>query len=201
MYLCSCDCGRKSWIRLAHINLKEQKMCSRCNCSAIATTHGESTSSFFRTYRAWSNMRRRVASDKSYVKRGIKCCARWESYMLFKKDMGDSPDGMQLDRIDGSRGYSPSNCRWVTPKENNANRQNLRMITFDGLTMCVAHWEKHLGLRVDVLRKRLNSKLPLWYLMTPKKLRSGRGGDYDFRIAVEKLNNPIQPGSFNRCEV
>lgn len=31
-------------------------------------------------------------------------------------------DDLEIDRIDGSGNYEPSNCRWLTHKENNENR-------------------------------------------------------------------------------
>lgn len=111
-------------------------------------------------------MRNRVSSDPSYVNRGITICERWESYEKFISDMGEPPDDrMELDRIDGSKGYSPDNCEWKTRKQNNANRTNLKLIEFGGMKMCVADWEKYLNLPPDKLRKKLRFKRPLDRIM------------------------------------
>lgn len=37
--------------------------------------------------------------------------------------MGEAPDGTTLDRIDGSKGYSPDNCRWATYQVQAINRR------------------------------------------------------------------------------
>ena len=42
--------------------------------------------------------------------------ARWALANGFKREL-------QIDRIDNERGYSPDNCRWVTPSEQNRNRR------------------------------------------------------------------------------
>lgn len=67
-----------------------------------------------------------------YKERGIDICARWlptgrrdnQGFKNFLEDMGECPDGMTLDRIDNTKGYSPDNCRWAGWHTQNANRSN-----------------------------------------------------------------------------
>lgn len=62
-----------------------------------------------------------------YGGRGITFCNRWQGkrgYERFLNDMGPRPsDKHSLDRKNNDRGYSPSNCRWATRKEQNNNRR------------------------------------------------------------------------------
>lgn len=80
--------------------------------------------------------------------------------------MGEpTPPKTELDRIDGTKGYYKENCRWATHQENNANRTALRMLTYDGKTMCIAHWEKYLGVKLETLRKKLRFDRPIDVIM------------------------------------
>lgn len=38
------------------------------------------------------------------------------------RDMGECPDGLEIDRIDNNKGYEPGNCRWATHQQNCQNR-------------------------------------------------------------------------------
>ena len=78
-------------------------------------------------YRTWANMKSRcmnprAASFRIYGARGIRVCDRWlKSFEDFARDMGPRPPGHSIDRIDGSRGYEPDNCRWANQREQTAN--------------------------------------------------------------------------------
>ena len=73
-------------------------------------------------YRRWVYMKSRCNSDPKYTSKGITVCSRWESFENFYADMGDLPSPKHtLDRVDGTKGYSPENCRWATYQEQNRN--------------------------------------------------------------------------------
>jgi hypothetical protein len=64
----------------------------------------------------------RALSYRFYGAKGITLSKRWLSFEQFYLDMADGFEShLQIDRIDPYRGYSKSNCRWIT-KEENINR-------------------------------------------------------------------------------
>lgn len=92
---------------------------------------------------------------KYYGARGIHVCERWRVFENFLTDMGPRPPGMTLERVDVNGPYSPENCVWATRAQQAANRRANTLITWDGRTQCVAHWERELGLRPGTLKARL----------------------------------------------
>jgi hypothetical protein len=125
------------------------------------------------TYRAYHQMKFRCANPKAsdyphYGARGISVCDRWmESFQNFVQDMGFRPDGMELDRIDNSKGYYPENCRWVTHKQNCRNFRKNRIIEFNGKRLSLVEWSEETGIPADIIRNRLDaSKWPLAKALT-----------------------------------
>ncbi|WP_435109800.1 hypothetical protein [Nocardiopsis synnemataformans] len=92
----------------------------------------------------------------NYGGRGIRVCERWESFGSFEEDMGPtfSPE-LQLDRIDVNGDYSPQNCRWATPKEQQRNKRTNHVVEWSGLSMTVQDWAELLSLKPNTVVHRL----------------------------------------------
>lgn len=113
------------------------------------------------TYKTWDAMRYRCLNESSkdyprYGGRGIKVCDRWKnSFEAFLSDMGVRPEGMTLDRIDGSGDYEKDNCRWATPIEQARNRRGNVVIEYKGESGNVSYWAEKMGLERKTLEYRI----------------------------------------------
>lgn len=119
------------------------------------TRHGLSNTP---TYGSWLHMKWRclngIGRHKRYL--GIPIYPRWMVFAHFLADMGLRPAGTTLDRIDNSKGYEPSNCRWATNKEQGSNRGCVDLLTFNGKTMNPEDWARELGVKPQSIRRRIS---------------------------------------------
>lgn len=111
-------------------------------------------------YRRWASMIGRCkwqthTSWKWYGKQGVKVCERWLSFTNFVADMGYPPfAGATIERIDPIGHYSPDNCRWSSQKEQQRNRRNNLLLSFNGKTQSAASWAEELKLPVNRIHCR-----------------------------------------------
>lgn len=100
-------------------------------------------------FNVWQSMKNRCYNPKRknydrYGGRGIRVCQEWhaaENFILWALNSGYET-GLQLDRIDNNKDYSPDNCRWVTAKQNSQNTRRNITLTIRGLTNCVSEWSR-----------------------------------------------------------
>lgn len=157
--VCKCDCGNTKTIiagNLASGNTKSCGCMKSDHARNVSKTHGHACEDKKSgAYRAWLCMRQRCKRDKDYV--GVEVCDRWSDFIEFYKDMGDRPDGMSLDRIDGSKGYAPDNCRWATKSEQAINRKTTVFLEHNGRKMCISDWAKETGIKKRTISARIQS--------------------------------------------
>jgi|SRR6185369_3027369 len=130
-----------------------------------------------REFRIWTNMKtrclnKRTPAYKWYGALGVTIWSPWvNSFKTFYADMGPCPEGFTLERKDSNGPYSPQNCVWADWETQQNNRRNNTKITFNGKTMNVTQWERHLGLSQGIIGQRLKAGRTLEQAMQVRDLR------------------------------
>lgn len=122
--------------------------------------HGETKT---RLFKIWSSMHERCEREKhlhykSYGGRGISVCLEWYDYLPFAewaRNNGYS-DELTLDRIDTNGNYEPSNCRWITMREQQSNKRSNRILEYRGKKYTLTQLAEKCKIKKTTFRDRLN---------------------------------------------
>jgi len=129
-------------------------------------------------------MRRRCENPsrpdyKWYGARGIQVCQEWQSFRVFARWAlaKGYAESLTIDREDNDKDYTPGNCRWVTIKDQERNRRNTFMVTYQGKQCALSELAEKAGLNTSTVLTRVQ--------------RQG--------WTVEAaLNTPVRPGGWPR---
>lgn len=161
-WICECQCGNRKSV---HANSLTKGLTQSCGCfhkevaSVTHKTHGMTGTPEYRTWRAVINRCHNPQADNYmyYGARGVSVCDRWRnSFEAFYADMGPS-NGLTIERIDNSRGYEPSNCRWANLKEQSKNRSSTKWVTYKGETISFVDFAAMFDIPYNTLRNRINA--------------------------------------------
>ena len=125
VWTCVCDCGAIKDVSGASLR-NRARSCGRCKSNISPLFIREHKN---RLYHTWSEMRRRcrgkATNRRYYSDKGISYCPEWDDFDVFARWAIDNgyKAGLEIDRINGDKDYSPENCRWVTHKQNARNRK------------------------------------------------------------------------------
>ena len=162
-WYCKCDCGTEKWVSANNLTMGNAKSCGCKQYDTPQTKPNPLKRDNPRIYSIWTGMKTRCLNPNSerymdYGGRGITICEEWlefDNFCLWSLENGYA-DGMTIDRIDNDMPYCPDNCRWTTIEEQNKNKRNLRMYTYNGETRHLAEWARVLNIDYQLLYDRLD---------------------------------------------
>ncbi len=169
---CRCDCGNIVSVNGSALRNGHTSSCG-CYQKDIATVSAKQMGqkntrhgmSYERIHGIWRGMKQRCSdpnSDdyKNYGARGITVCPEWsESFEAFRDWAlaNGYRDDLTIDRIDNDGPYAPENCRWATGAEQNNNRRNTRLVTFNGKTQSLQQWANETDIPRGTIAARLRT--------------------------------------------
>lgn len=147
-WMCRCDCGAVKTVLACNLKSGASKSCGCYRNKKTGDQFRKHGMRNTRLYQTWCGMRRRSfdKNDKSYPDyggRGIVICDEWDgnfkAFYDWSMENGYA-DELTIDRIDNSKGYGPSNCRWATSIMQANNRSTSVFVEMHGEKRTVMEW-------------------------------------------------------------
>jgi hypothetical protein len=133
--------------------------------NAVKKAHTNTKKSYIKTLHHGIKKRCYNKNCKEYHRyggRGITMYSEWiDNYKLFEEyiltNLGPRPTNKhELDRYpDNDKGYFPQNLRWATRTENNRNKSNNVLITFNGKIKTLSEWSEIFKIRPETIQLRI----------------------------------------------
>ena len=165
-WLCKCECGNEKIVGAYLLKSGQTKSCGCLKKEKF--THKKHGLRYTRIYKLWLSIKQRCYNPKElvykhYGGRGIAMCEEWKNnFMSFHDwafangyDENVKRGECTIDRIDTNGNYEPSNCRWVTQKEQANNKRNNVLLTYKGNTHTAQQWAEILDIKYITLITRL----------------------------------------------
>lgn len=126
--------------------------------------YGLSSADYAKLYDVWRHFCERCHKSgtkeyEAYGGRGISVCDEWRTNFSAFSDWaienGWKP-GLTIERINVDDGYSPRNCKFVTPREQTYNLQSSVYIEINGVKKSLPEWCDIFGIRRGMAINRIN---------------------------------------------
>jgi len=121
---------------------------------------------YSRLYHIYHSIKQRcyypkAISYKRYGEKGIVMCDEWKNdFMSFYNwaIANGYSDNLTIDRINSNGNYEPSNCRWVTYKQQANNKSSNVFLSLNGIVHTIAEWSDVTGIPKSVIQYRKYKK-------------------------------------------
>lgn len=153
-WICQCDCGKETVVRGSNLQSGVTRSCGCLSKELLIERHFKHGGTGSRLYVTWQHMIRRCEKNtdrayKYYGGRGISVHIDWHDYTAFRDWAlaNGYADDLTIDRIDVNGNYEPSNCRWISLKEQQKNKRNNVWVVFNNETKNICDWARELNCR------------------------------------------------------
>lgn len=165
IYKCICDCGKECYVSSGNLG----KSTNSCGC-LVEVNKIKHNKSQTKLYDVWTNMKQRCNNPKNpryknYGGRGIKICDEWNDFNNFytwanqngyDETLNINKKQCTLDRIDVNGDYEPSNCRWISNKEQQNNKTDTVFYEYNGERHTISEWADLYNLPLGNLKSRIS---------------------------------------------
>lgn len=188
-FKCRCSCGKTIDILFDNLKRGHTKSCGCKKGYMISKKKEKHGKTYTKLYKIWHNMKQRCFNKnniryKDYGARGIKVCDKWkDDFMNFynwSMSNGYSEE-LTIDRINNNGNYEPNNCRWTTIKEQNNNKRNNHLLTYNKETHTITEWSRILSINYTCLRNRILKKYPQELIFYKGKIPQGVLREYGIK--------------------
>lgn len=162
-WLCQCGCGREIVVSASNLKSGHSQQCRTCQLKAVQTGNVTHNQSGTKLYRVWNGIKTRCENPNSksypeYGGRGITLCPEWHDAATFLEWAWANGyhEGLEIDRIDNDRGYSPDNCHWIPRKNNANNKRSSKYVEHGGEKRTVSEWASFFGVNYKNLCRNLS---------------------------------------------
>lgn len=151
---CKCDCGNTTYVSAPNLRSGGTKTCGECEHHNLSST---------RIYGIYQGIKQRCLNKnnqayKYYGGRGINICKEWlDDFINFYDWAMENgyEETLSIDRINVNGDYEPSNCRWITMKEQSNNRRSNHIVQYKGETHTVSEWAEILNIDYETIIRRI----------------------------------------------
>lgn len=158
---CLCDCGKTSIVTTTHLRSGHTKQCSDCGKKSGGMKRAIHGMRGTRIYKIYAKMIERCTNKnaigfKNYGGRGISVCKDWiNNFKAFHNwaIANGYREDLTIDRIDNNGNYEPSNCRWVTRKQQAKNRRTTIFVNGE----CLKDVCNKLGIKYKMVHYRIKT--------------------------------------------
>ncbi len=161
-----CSCGSVKVVRVDSLWRGDTKSCGCSRGISCGNKFPVKKVTDHPLYGVWTDMNRRCYSSsrkdyKHYGGRGIIVCEDWRrstdrGFLNFLRDMEKTFEkGLELERIDTNKNYTPTNCKWVDRKSQvNNTRVNHEVVGY-GISLTIEEWNYLLNIEKGLLWDRI----------------------------------------------